>query len=247
MNVSDLTQSLSDYSPKVNEAVSSIVTALTPLAYVMIAVFFLIELDSWYKYMKQEGGGVTMGLWLEISLKYLIALVLVKFSSQICDAIFELLSMAVKLVEKQLPHQEMGVIVGNVKVKGWILSGIVSTVAKLTDYVAMVSINIITFMRYIQLYLLKALAPLLVATFVADTTREITKTFFKYYAGAVLQALVLIVVVRLYPALVVDDMFKADLKGDWATAFASIAKGIAFIFLIFGSQRYANKLLGLMG
>lgn len=59
MNASELTKSLAGYNSTVNDTANAIASATRPLAIIIISIFFLIEMDSWWKTMKQEGGGLT--------------------------------------------------------------------------------------------------------------------------------------------------------------------------------------------
>ena len=96
-----------------------------------------------------------------------------------------------------------------------------------------------------QMYIIKAIGPLIIAFFMSEQTRQMAINFFKLFASYALQGLLLVIIVKLYPALVTDDMFKAG-EGDYVTAFASIAKSIVYIIALFGSQRLAKTLLNAM-
>ncbi|MBY5035319.1 type IV secretion system protein [Streptococcus gallolyticus] len=243
MDVSELTKSLGSYNATVNNSVDLVVGATQPLAYVIIGVFFLLELDSWYKYFKQEGGAITANLWIELALKYVLAYFMVMYSSAIFDFIVEIFNQAIKLVDGVLPATKLDFDVTTKGVSGWFFKNVVNLIGRFTDFVANLSAKLLLMMRYFQMYLLKALGPLMIAFFMADSTRPTMINFLKQFAAAALQGLILIIVIRLYPALVQTDMLKAG-SGDYVTAFASIAKGIIFIFMLFGSQRLAKTLLG---
>ncbi|MGT2754542.1 hypothetical protein [Streptococcus ovis] len=243
MDVSELTKSLADYNATVNSSVDLIVSATQPLAFVIIGVFLLLELDSWYKYFKQEGGAITANLWLELAIKYVLAYLFVIYSSSIFDFIVEIFNVAIKLTNGVLPNTKINFDVTTKGLTGWFLKNIVGFVGKTTNYIAGVSAKLLLMMRFFQMYLLKALGPVMVAFFMADSTRPTMINFLKQFGAAALQGLILMIVIRLYPVLVQTDMLKAG-EGDYVTAFASIAKGIIFIFMLFGSQRLAKSILG---
>ena len=89
-DVDNLTKSLAEYSPVANDAVNLIVKAIRPLGYILISVFFLLEMLSWHQLLKREGGGLTPKLWLEIGLKYLLAYIFVWQSTTMFRAILEI-------------------------------------------------------------------------------------------------------------------------------------------------------------
>lgn len=249
MDVNELKKSLSQYSPTLNETVNQVDKAMKPVALIIISIFFLIEMDSWYKYMKQEGGGITRELWLDVAFKYLLAYMLVMLSTQICDAILEFVNLTLKMIDKVIPASKVSWEGQYDQTKGWFFKNIFYFVGGATEFVAKLSTKLIVFMRALEMFLLKAVSSLLVAFFMSDATRSIAINLLKYFAAAAFQGILVLLIVRFYPTLVTDDLIKVNLQGvfeTWGTALASIGKGILFIILLWGSQRKAKSLLSAM-
>ncbi|WP_247906582.1 type IV secretion system protein [Streptococcus anginosus] len=241
----NVTKSLAEYSPTVNQYADKIGNALLPVAAIMILTFFLVDIFSWNKRLGQEGGSLTVQLWMEVALGYVIAFLLVYNISPLFDFIVLIFNKGIGLVNSVLPNNDFKVNMDTSGISGWIFKQVVGMVAKLTQFVGDVSAKILVFMRFFQMYLLKAVAPLVVAFFMSEQTRSVAINFIKHFAAYALQGLLLVIIVKLYPSLITDDMFKAS-EGDWVTAFASIAKGIVYIICLFGSQRLAKTLLNAM-
>ena len=179
-------------------------------------------------------------------MKYLFAFIMISASSQICDAILELLNIIVKVIAHVVPSQLDKYQYAQGAVKGWFEKMIFGLVGGLTEFIANIILGIIIFLRYLDLYMLKALAPLLVAFFMMDSLRSVTINFLKYFAASALIGVILIIVSVVYDSIVATDLLKvttAD-NGTWGTAFASIAKGVIYIFVMVGSSRKAKQLLG---
>ncbi|HEM2723282.1 TPA: type IV secretion system protein [Streptococcus suis] len=249
MDVNELTKNLSQYSPILNDTVNQVDKAVKPVALVIISIFFLIEMDSWYKYMKQEGGGITRELWMDVAFKYLLAYMLVMLSAPIFDTILEVVNMTLKMVDKAVPASKVSWDAQFDQVEGWFFKHILTFIGGATNYVAQVSTKLIVFMRALEMYLLKAIGSLLVAFFMSDATRSIAINVLKYFGAAAFQSIIVLLIVRFYPVLVTEDLMKVNLQGDlesWGTAFASIGKGIIFIILLWGSQKKAKQLLSAM-
>ncbi|HEN0219104.1 TPA: hypothetical protein U3P06_001182 [Streptococcus agalactiae] len=249
MDVDLLTKTLSEYSPTVNSTSDLIVSSVRPIALVLIGIFFLIEMDSWFKYMKQEGGGLTQELWLDIAFKYVLAFMLVMMSSQIFDSMVELVNLILKTINHVVPASKVDFGVQLGKIKGTIIKQFFSLVGGSIEYIARISTKLIMMMRYLEMYLLKAVGPLIVAFFMSDATRSIAINILKFFGAAAFQAVIIFIIVRFYPAIVSDDILKVKMSGTldtWVTALSSIAKGIIFLFLLFGSQKKAKSLLGAM-
>lgn len=248
MDVSVLTQSLADYNSRALAVSNMVIAALTPMAYVLAAVFFAIEFDNFNRKFTQNGGTMTLMIALEHYYKYIVAVVLIANAAVVFDLIMALGTGAVKLVDGvgNTKAYEMKMDLGKV---GGITKQFLTIVGGIVELCSKISINIITMMRFLHLYIFRSLSPLILAFFMADVTRPIAIGFMKSVAAAALQAIVLVLVVRLYPAIVTNDVFKAELSGGgekMAIALSSIGKGVVFIFLLWGSQKMAKTLMNSM-
>ncbi|GMX40669.1 type IV secretion system protein [Streptococcus canis] len=249
MDVSELTKTLSEYSPSVNTTVNNVVSGTKPVALIIITIMFLIEMDSWWKYMKQEGGGLTGELWLDVAYKYILAYILVMMSGQLFDAILDFVNIVLKVIDGLVPTAKINWDGNFDKIKGIFFKHFFKLFGNVVLYIAGLSTKLIVLMRALEMYLLKAVSPLLIAFFMADSTRPIAMNVIKHFAAAAFQAVLVLLIVRFYPALVTDDLLKINSDGlleTWANAFAAIGKGIIFIILLWGSQRKAKALLGAM-
>lgn len=65
--------------------------AVRPIAY-PLSFFFWFEMASYHKMVKSRGGFANQKIWLEVLMKYLFVTDFCA-SSQICDAILELLNI----------------------------------------------------------------------------------------------------------------------------------------------------------
>lgn len=249
MDVAELTKSLAEYNSTVNDMAMSIAKATQPMALIIIGICFLIEMDSWWRYMKQEGTGLTSELWLEVAFKYVIAYFLVMMSSQIFDAMLELTNIIVKGVNHILPQVNESFNVDLGKIKGWFIKQVLKFIGGGVSYIAKLSTKLIVMMRAFQMYVLKACGPLLVAFFMADATRSIAINLLKMFGATAFQGILVFIIIRIYPALVTSDLLSVNMSGtfeSWMTALSSIAKGAIFIFMLFGSQKLAKSLIGSM-
>ena len=240
LDIRELTSSLSSYSSATNQAVNMTADAVRPIGYILLGLFFWFEMASWSQMVKSRGGALTQKIWLEALMKYLFALIMISASSQICDAILELLNIVVKVIAHVTPTVKIS---GG---KGMIEKAIITLVGKAVSGVANIILGIIVFLRYLDLYMLKAVAPLLVAFFMMDSLRSVTINFLKYFAASALIGVILIIVSVVYDSIVAADILKVTTgsSDSWGTAFASIAKGVIYIFVMVGSSRKAKQLLG---
>lgn len=245
--INQLTSSLSKYNPTLNTQIMAINQSLLAVGYILLSFFFMLEMLSFYQHLRLSGGGITVRTWLEVGIKYLFAFVLITYSSQIFDAILWLTNATIHLVatNKNITYEFVEPTKGNIIVKT-----VIRMVGWGTEFITKVTVNILIMLRFVEMYLLKAIAPVIVAFFMSDVFRGIAKNVIMTFASVALQGLVLIVLCAIYPLVVQDDLFKVSSSGalaNFVASFASIAKGIVFIFLLIGSSRKARSLLNVMG
>ena len=184
LDIRELTSSLSSYSSATNQAVNIMADAVRPIGYILLGLFFWFEMASWSQMVKSRGGSLTQKIWLEALMKYLFAFIMISASSQICDAILELLNIIVKVIAHVVPSQLDKYQYAQGAVKGWFEKMIFGLFGGLTEFIANIILGIIIFLRYLDLYMLKALAPLLVVFFMMDSLRSVTINFLKYFAAS---------------------------------------------------------------
>lgn len=246
LDIRELTSSLSSYSSATNQAVNMMADAVRPIGYILLGLFFWFEMASWSQMVKSRGGALTQKIWLEALMKYLFAFIMLSASSQICDAILELLNIVVKVIAYVTPTIKTTIDSNISGGKGWFEKQIIGFVGFIVGNVSNIILGIIVFLRYLDLYMLKAMAPLLVAFFMMDSLRSVTINFLKYFAASALIGVILIIVSVVYDSIVAADILKVTTgsSDSWGTAFASIAKGVIYIFVMVGSSRKAKQLLG---
>ncbi|MGT2755764.1 hypothetical protein [Streptococcus ovuberis] len=248
MDITELTQSISAYNAQANAITNLVYNATKPIAHILIGIFFAIEFDTITKHQARQGASMTGEIFWGIAYKFLLAFLLVENARLIFDVIMYLTTGAVKAMDKTVKPVDMDLGIEVKGIKG-IIKHLILVIAWTVEGISQLSIKIIMMMRAFNLYILRAVSGLLIALFMSDTTRQITINFLKLVAAATFQVIVLFIIIRLYPVIVSNDLFKMTLsndKGAMAIAFAALAKGIVFITLIWGSQRTAKNLLNAM-
>ncbi|WP_197724945.1 hypothetical protein [Enterococcus faecium] len=123
--------------------------------------------------------------------------------------------------------------------------------------VASVITNILVFLRSVQLYIVKAVAPILIAFFVSEEMKSTAVGFLKQVMAFALQGALLILLIGLIPVLTTNDFLSISFSGGFwdkageviqciMTYIALILKYIAIIILLIGSQNMAKRFVGAM-
>ncbi|WP_161980952.1 conjugal transfer protein TrbL [Streptococcus sp. S784/96/1] len=248
IDYTDFSKSLPEFGPTADRVATAANKSLLALGFILLGIFFLIEMMSWHQHMKSRGNSLTKKMWLEIALKYLFTFVLIIYSAELLDGINWLLNTGVKIVLRgvqMINPSDFKYEYGTFTIKGMV-KGIINTVGQGTEIVARVVVVIVNFLRYLDQYVLKAMAPVLVACFMSDALRSISLNFFKRFASYGLIALLMVLVSIVYPALITDDLLKLAVgeASGVQLAILSIAKGVIYIISIVGTGRKAQQLLG---
>lgn len=243
--LSELTKGLGSYNSSVNNSMTAINKSLMAIGYILVSILFLLELLSWYRFIRNQGGEMSWKLFLEVAVKYFIAYFLVSQSGAILNAILWFTNGVTKLIGVDLSGDNMFEFV-------WLKKGnlgvriLVNGLAAIAGVGAMISIKVMVLLRFIELYFYKAIAPVIVAFWMGDDTRHIAKNFLKTFGAIALQSAVIVLLLAIWQGLNIDAVIKIS-KDSWVGAFAAgfsyIGKCIVYLILLFGSQRKAKQLL----
>ncbi|HFI0149773.1 TPA: hypothetical protein ACGO3A_001319 [Streptococcus suis] len=249
IDVTTLLKTLSEYNPSVDTAVIAINKALLVMGNILLSIFLMLELLEWNQLMRSTGKQVPMKFWLEIAFKYVAVYLLVLNSASIMDGFMWLLDAGANLVVDAVDIDDFSYKYTLGGVKGMIAKFVFRLIGGTVSIIANGVVFLVNLMRYMELYFLKAIAPILLACMMNNTTRPIAINFFKYFSAYVLIALGLTVVGIIYPVLFSANIFMAEFEAMvngtvYAAAIISILQGVIYIATIFGVSRKMRQLLG---
>ncbi|HHU5256370.1 TPA: hypothetical protein ACUH2V_001836 [Streptococcus agalactiae] len=237
-----LTMSLKDYNPTAYNLMETVSGSMEKVAILLLLLFIGINLLNWNQQLKSNGDELTLQLWIEEILKYAIALFLILYVDEIFDSLSWLFNIIIKMVAK------LGIAPFNSKAPdykglGGIEKFFFKNIYNVVDFIGQISTKLLILLRSFTLYTYKGIAKIIVACYMMESLRPICFGFFKLYIAAVLQGLILVIVIMLYPAIVTDDLLTVAKTGAWTSALMAIGKGIIYIIMLFGSQRMAKNIM----
>lgn len=259
--LNQLFKGLGDYNPVTNDIMEKIAIALQPLGLVIVGILFMIELTNYSKKLDKEDGGITGEVLANIGMKYLIASLLIMGSGYIVDSIVWFGIQISKWIHSVITVETMSDGIPGMGKTPWWSKPIVflfQILAYFSLWLSEMITNVLIFLRSIQLYIVKAIAPILIAFFVSDELKSIAVGFFKYVMALALQGALLVLIIGLIPILTKNDILSmAPLEGGiWETAGAVILnimayiglilKYVAVIIVLVGSQNMAKRFMGAM-
>ena len=128
----------------------------------------------------------------------------------------------------------------------WAIRIVVNSLAYIAGAIALMLTNIMVFMRFIELYVLRAVSPLIVAFWMSDDTRSIATNLLKRTAATAFQGVLIVVLLLIWQAFKLDqnvELAKADWLKTFAAGFSYIGKCVIFILILYRSQSTAKSLL----
>ncbi|HEP5273808.1 hypothetical protein [Streptococcus cristatus] len=238
-----LTMSLKDYNATAYELMETVSGSMEKVALLLLLLFMGINLMNWHQQLKSNGGELSFQLWIEEILKYALALFFILY----VDAIFDALSWLFNVIIKSIASLGIKEIKNDAEFSwtnlNWMAKSMLQFIYNVVDFVGQISTKLLILLRSFTLYTYKGIAKIIVACYMVDSLRPICFGFFKLYIAAVLQGLILVVIIMLYPAIVTNDLLTVDKTGAWTSALVAIAKGIIYIIMLFGSQRMAKNIM----
>ncbi|SDJ59302.1 hypothetical protein [Streptococcus gallolyticus] len=243
--LTELTKGLGSYNKTVNSSMAAVNKSLMAIGYILVSILFLLEMLSWYRFIRNQGGEMTWKLFLEVAVKYFIAYYLVAQSGAILNAIMWFTNGITKLIGVDLTGDTMFEYV-DIKKGNPFIRHPINLVARFVGVAAMLSIKVMTLLRFIELYFFKAIAPVIVAFWMGDNTRHIATNFLKSFGAIALQGAVIILTLVIWQGFNVDtaiQISKDSWLGGYADGFSYIGKCVVFLILLIGSQRKAKQLL----
>lgn len=260
MQISDgtldrLFQSMAEYNPTTNDIMTKIAVVLQPLGLAILGILFMVELTNHSKKFDTGDGAITQEVLVELALKYLIATFLVMSTGLIVDGIVWFGNQLAQWINSLIDVAGNSEAIPSIGKAPWYQKPLIALL-EMFAYFAMwlsgITGNILIFLRAIQLYIVKAIAPILVAFFVSDELRSIAVNFFKHVMALVLQGGLLILIIGLIPIITANDYAtfqEVSVTGVFKNAyiyFILILKYVTVIIVLIGSQNMAKKFMGAM-
>lgn len=249
---SSLLSDLPNAYPKIYKFASSAQTAILPVGYTILALFFLLEMWNISKRVESTGGGHQLGVELIVGalVKMLVCRLIISNADIIMQGIYEVFRHITSLIagvslssfdtaELVVPSVEGGFFY---KVGCLILALLIFAI---TAGAWLVSRGLV-FLRFIELYIYLIVSPVPLATLPSDEWGQIGKSFLKSFASVAIQGTLIYIVLSLFPLfLSLSNEFAAD--GGYIGSLLRAAGGsLLLIAALFGTTRLANSITGAM-
>ncbi len=260
LSSTDFTQSLGSFSQKLYQYTSNIQSnVFLPIAYTVLAIFFLLEL--WHAATKTEGQGNGAMISVETIIKILLRIVICKtvvdMSPQLFEGIFNLFNGITEQIQgvtgsgsnlKNIPgFDEMANKLDDMAFYECIGPFFLCAITLLVVCVAYLAAKVIFMLRFIEIYLYICVSPVPMATLANGEIGQVGKNFLKGFIAVCLQGTFLFLVFAFAPPLINDLLSEGSSSGDVALSLLSVmAASIILIIGIFSTGRWAKSMCNAM-
>lgn len=257
-NGSNLTGSMRSFMPQLYDYTNLVMTnVVLPVAYTILALFFVFELYN--ASIRTEGmGGGTANLGAEMVFKVMFKMIL-------CKVAVDSVPLILNAIYEVTTHITTGVagVMGGGSITGggidiealepvleafgfWtgLVALVMCLIVFLVSMIAVVLANIIIVTRFIELFIYFAIAPIPIATFPSAEMSSIGKNFLKNFAAVSVQGTLIFIVLSFFPVLFNNAFLNNGAVGEglFGALAGVLGYSIVLILAVFSTGRWAKSI-----
>lgn len=255
-----LTGSINDFLPELYGYTHTVMESVVlPIAYVVLALFFVLELYKTSIRVDGMGGGsATFGT--EVVFRVLFKVVLCKLAVDsvplILNAIYD---VSTHITQGVAGIVDSGSMTGGIDTEAirpiieeygfWskLMYLILCFIVFLISMVAVAFSYIIIVARFIELFVYFAIAPIPVATLPSDEMSSIGKNFLKSFAAVCIQGTLIFLVLSFFPSLLNSAFLTQDISDSLFVAILGVmGYSLVLIIAVFSTGKWARSICNAM-
>lgn len=221
-----------------------------PVAYVILALFFMIELYKASQKVEGIGGGSSLGAEIIFRTMFKMALCKIAVDSSLLfmEAIYSVFQQITTGISSTLtggpgidPGIDLNAINNHIDSLG--LGGQIGMFVELFIVrqgviIIFALVKVITIGRFIEIYMYIAISPIPIATFPSEDLSQIGKNFLKSFAAVCLQGTLIYLILTFFPVILSDNLLNEN-----SAPFDLLLYSLVLILAVFGANRYAKSML----
>lgn len=225
-------------------------SVVMPIAYTILALFFMLELYKASQRVEGIGGGSSLGAEVVFRAMFKMALCKMAVDSSLLFmeaiyAVFQNITSGIETavtieagVDGAIDLNALNRHIDSLSLGGQIGMLIELVIVKFGVWIIMGLVKVICIARFIEIYMYVAISPIPIATFPSDEMSQIGKNFLKSFAAVCLQGTLIFLVLTFFPVLLSEQLI-----GDDVSAFNLLLYSLVLILAVFGANRYAKSML----
>lgn len=251
--INKLLSSMKAYNPTADAFSGNVAKALMAIGLVILGIFWYMSLTDFNRRFSTGSDDTKSTVYLRMAMTYFVGMALIMLAPQIIDTLVwfnTAIGHLINNIKTDGGHGSMTVPEISKKAHGWqkFVIGWLQTVGNFILWINQIVAKILIFLRFLMLYIMKAAAPIMVSLYVSEEFKSVAIGYFKQVAAVVVQGFALVLILKLYPVLINNDIFNVAANGaimeNIAAMFMVIAKGIVILVTMIGSQVMTRRWLG---
>lgn len=225
-------------------------TVVAPVAFALLSIFILLEFQKISLKVEGAGGAPTLGFEMIIKafIKFIICYIVILRIQDILDGILALTGMLTRNILQSSGGELRDVyarVSSAVSSMGWweqLVALLIFCIMFLAALVVRVLVQVTIYIRFLELYILCAMAPIPMGALPSQEFSAMSKSFFKNFAATGLQTCFIALVLVIYPAIFTTllDQFE---NGLWGIVLGITVYMIALLFSINKTKGWAKMIL----
>lgn len=236
--------------------------AILPVGYIILAVFFLLELLRCVRRVESTGGGATMGLQMifGILIKFVLCKAVMDNAGALMCGVFDGINFLTEQISTvcgitvdstllQLPPTSIAEIIAlNLNVVGGVPYLVLALLVLLLIGFAWLRARLMIALRFIEAYLYLAVSPVPLATLPEEEWSQIGKNFLKSFAAVAIQGTLLYLTLAFYPVIVASLAQNVIQMNDsiLSALFQEAFYAVLLLFALSGTTRLASSICNAM-
>lgn len=222
-----------------------------PVAYTILALFFMLELYKASQRVEGIGGGSSLGAEVIFKAMFKMALCKLAVDSSLLfmEAIYSVFQQITTDISSTLTGIDPGIDPGidlnaiNLHIDSLGLGGQIGMFVELFIVrqgviIIFALVKVITIGRFIEMYMYIAISPIPIATFPSEDLSQIGKNFLKSFAAVCLQGTLIYLILTFFPVILSDNLLNEN-----SAPFDLLLYSLVLILAVFGANRYAKSML----
>ncbi len=226
-------------------------TVVAPVAFALLSIFILLEFQKISMKVEGAGGAPTLGFEMIIKafIKFIICYVVILRIQDILDGILLITgTLTRKIIESQVDgslkelYARVDAAVGNMSWWEQLVALLIFCIMFLAALVVRVLLQVTIYIRFLELYVFCAIAPIPMGALPSQEFSAMSKGFFKNFAATGLQTCFMALVLVIYPSIFKTILDSYE-NGLWGIVLGITIYMIALLFSVNKTKGWAKMIL----
>lgn len=255
-DTSILSQTPQAFNTTLYNGITSIAqNAIMPIAYTILGLIFIMELNNIVTRMDGQHGTMGFEIPFKLMLKFILCKMAIDHTPEILGAIFQVSSMVVTGVGTVFGTDSPSIArnidamkdaIGDMSFSVKLMVATQISIIWLMYKISTLFINLIIIGRMIEIYIMMAIAAIPISTLGNTETSSIGKNFLKSFAAVCMQGALIYIILSMYATLVAGIATNFDTADITAVLWEVLLYSLVLVMSIFSTGKISKSIFNAM-